>query len=287
MLSTFGSTYSRLAIVSLFCISLTSCSTKFSYNFLDWAIQRELNRYVKFTQTQKKFTRVAIDEFHLWHRKTQLPIYANYLRGLMSFILKEQVTADKLKEESDKIQFFVDESIKQIVPNSVSLIQTLSDKQVAQLANKLQKEREKFKAKFVNPTIEKQRALHVKRFKQDLKPWFGKLTKEQNNWIQEWSEVIQLTGELTLAEQERWAQNFQNILTNRQNKAQLKQGLDSVFFYTIDDWHPELQKRVRYNQDITLHLLARLINRRSPIQNKKIVNRLSKLAQDFEELGQN
>ena len=58
----------RWVMVALLGLTLTGCSTKFIYNWLDWAIEWEVADYVDLNRQQEAQLEQMLDEMLAWHR---------------------------------------------------------------------------------------------------------------------------------------------------------------------------------------------------------------------------
>ena len=120
----------RIALLVCCTLLLFGCSTKTAYHFLDWGIKWYIGKYISLTHEQKNFTEKALDEFHEWHRRTQLVPYAEYIEALREKLNSGAVTSEQLHTEVDQIQLMIDKSIDQLLPLFINLAASLSEEQL-------------------------------------------------------------------------------------------------------------------------------------------------------------
>lgn len=167
-------------VISL--LLLSACSTKFTYGFLDWAIEWEIAKYTKLTKEQRQYTHKAIDEFHRWHRQTQLPAYADYLEGLQQRLNKNStITGKQLHRESDSAQLLIDSSLEYFIPIAVTTFASLSDPQIDEFFDNLLKEREEYIKKYISAKPAKIHKNRVNKLKDYVTHWTGRLTPNKNS----------------------------------------------------------------------------------------------------------
>ena len=64
----------------LLAVLVSGCGFRFVYNHLDWWTNWYLDDYVTLNKQQKQVFDEQFEQLHLWHRKTQLPAYAQQLK---------------------------------------------------------------------------------------------------------------------------------------------------------------------------------------------------------------
>lgn len=267
-------------------VILSSCSTKFAYNFLDWVIQWEISKYTKLTKEQRKYTNPAIDEFHRWHRHTQLPAYADYLEGLQQRLnARTVVTGEQLHEESDTVQLMIDDSLKYFIPIAATTLSSLSDAQTEEFFANLLKERQEYTEKYISSKPQKIHKNRVNKLKDYVTPWTGRLTAEQKQWIDTWSLDLEPYAELALEQQVAWEEKLRNHMAQRQDIAALEKGLHELTFYRTDGWGEEIQKTMDINQEKTFALLAKIYNNLTDKQKKRVAKKFHNYIADFRDLA--
>ena len=275
----------RLPALSLCCLLfLNGCSTQLAYNFLDWLMLWYVEKYVTLDKEQKTFAKATIDDFHNWHRSTQIPIYADYIEDLLQRI-DEPFTAKSVHDETDRVQLFMEASFKRLLPALADLCETLSPEQIKEIEARLAKEREKYKKKYVDSSDEKKLKLRIKDLIDYLGQFFGKFTPEQKQWMDTWSQSLQPYESLTLVQQEIWAETFLKAMEHRDNRAQLESHLQQLILYQTDNWQPELQAKLDHNQAKTYELIAKLLNSRNEKQREKFRKKLNSYLKDFNKMN--
>lgn len=277
--------FGRGILVLLLLVALSACTTKMAYNFLDWAIEWKVQRLVKLHGEQKVLTKKAIQDFHLWHRTTQLPQYADYLRQLQTRLNAKPVTAKDVHAETDKIQLLVDQSVEKILPDATEVLTTLSDDQVKELLASVAEEREEYKDEYVDPSARKRQKTYYKKFLKHAQDWLGPLSKEQKEKVETWSKTLEPFEELNLQQQKIWEEKLAEILEQRENKAALLTGLKGLMFHRTDDWQPDLEKILDRNQEMTYGLIAELLEGMNERQKEHLNRKMDDYIQTFSELA--
>jgi len=285
MLYPWRKTLQRLTLTLTCLLLLNGCATKLAYNFLDWATLWYIESYVSLDAKQKQHAKDFLDEFHHWHRTTQLPRYALYMEGLQLRLSTGTLTGQQMHDETDQLQVLLETSLNHLTPLFVTLAASFSDKQVDELLASLAKERRKYQKQFVDVNEAKLHKARIEELKDHLQLAISSFNAEQQTLMQNWSHSLLPFESLTLKQQELWATELQQAMENRQDRAQLDKTLRKLLFVHTDHWDEELERRMDVNQEITYKVLAQLINSLTPKQRKKMNNKILGYVADFRELA--
>lgn len=258
-------------------LGLAGCTTKLAYNYLDWAMMWKVERLVSLDAEQKQQTKQALQEFHAWHRKTQLVQYAQYLSQLEKRIGQgPPITAKEVHAETDKIQLLLDQSLTRMLPDISRVLRTLSDQQVSELLDSLTEEREEYVEEHIDISEKKRLKKRQKDLEKHLTRWLGKLTRQQKQRLNTWSEIIEPYEQLSAKQQILLQTQIAEVLAQRANEDALQSGLKEMMFYRTDNWDPELAAVLGRNQVRTYQLIAAILNSRTEKQHAKLGTELSK-----------
>lgn len=280
----YGYRFGRVCALIFCCTLFSGCSSKMAYNFLDWYLMWKVERYAQLDGEQKEKAEAAFDDFHEWHRTTQLPRYVEYMRGLKQR-LAEPVTADSLHAETDEIQLMMDDALAYLMPTAVNIISSFTDEQAQQMQEKLAKDRKDYSKKYLSGDMDKVVEARKNELKDKIGPFFGRFTDQQQTWVESWARDMEYYEPLMLTQQEDWARTLEQVLSKRHDKEFLDASLRKLMFYRSDDWHPELEKMIDVNQALSLEMMANFVNHLAPRQREKLNKKLDKYIEVFEELA--
>lgn len=274
------------ALIGLIILA-SGCTVKMAYGLLDWLILWKVEQFVDLEGNQEDKAKAALDDFHVWHRKTQLPQYIEYLTDFKKRINSSTAfTSNKVHDETDKLQILLDQSLNQLKPQIKTTIASLNDEQCAELLKNIAKENEKYEKKYVNISERKQLKKRIDELEDNLKPWLGHFTDEQNQWISDWARQLKPYEALTARQQRQWHAQLEKMLEERTNSPALTRQLDELMFYRTDNWEQDIQESYDFNQTLTYELIARIFNNLSQKQREKFNKKLDAYIEDFEELHQ-
>jgi len=273
-------------IIALFLLLLlTGCTTKVTYNFLDWAIEWKVQRMVTLHAEQKHQMRQAVQEFHQWHRTTQLPLYADYLKSVENLLQQGPLTAAAIHAETDKIQLLLDHSFNKILPDVAAILAQLDEAQIKHLMDRFAEEREEYREEYVDISKSKQIKKRRDELTKHLNDWVGRLDAQQKKQIQLWAESMQPYETLNLQQHLIWEDALKQTLAQRKNSEMLLAGLQKLVFHRSDNWQPELEQVMDRNQERTYAVLADLLNNLSEKQRSHLQIKLREYQKIFLELA--
>ncbi len=263
----------------------TACAVRLAYNYLDRLMLWQIERYVSLEGEQKPAAREALRRFHDWHRQTQLMEYSQYLHALQQGVDKGPVTSQFIHAETDKIQELMDYSLERMLPDVARIASSFSDAQVEQLENKLEERRQKFIREYVNLSPAKQADKRYKKMKGYLDDWLGGLSRQQREWLKEWSESLEPYEALTAIQQMHKRHQLIAALQERKDADALLAKLRNVAPHRSGDMPKQAKALVDRNQERTYTLLAKILNDRSDRQDERFKRKIGSYIRDFESLA--
>lgn len=275
----------RLLLLGLCVATLSGCATKMAYHYLDFVLLWYFEGYVKLDSDQKDYVKKELDEFHYWHRTSQLPRYALYLESLKIRLSTGKLTGTELHRDVDELQVLLDDSLAHLLPIMVEVVATFSDEQVEELLQSVAKDRDDYRKKFIDVDSEKRHKARIGELRNPLDLLISKYNDEQKGIMRAWSEHLVPFEKLTLKQQEIWGEDLAAVLKERNDKTKLDSGLRRLIFVHTDHWEPELQEIVDSNQATTYQAIADIINSLDAKQRSKMNTKLDNYAQDFRELA--
>lgn len=119
---------------------LTGCSLLgMGYNHLHTLVYWRLDGMFDLTDTQTRWVRSALDDLHAWHRREQLPAYAQTLRRWAQ-LAPSDTTADVACQQFDSLRPGLDQLVQQALPALARLAGELAPQQRLHLQRYHQKQ---------------------------------------------------------------------------------------------------------------------------------------------------
>lgn len=275
----------RTTLAMFLLFTLSSCTIKLTYKFLDNILGWQISQYVTLVGTQKKQANAALDTFHDWHRQTQLSLYAAYLEELKTGLLQKPVTPDYLHTESNKLQDMLDVSMNQLLPDIAHIAATLNEEQIQEVVQNLEKDRAEYQEDYIDAKpkdVQKRRIRDITRY---IGGFFGKFTEEQEARLTSWEDSLEKHEVLMMSQQQDWEADFLAAMQYQNNLPVLQDKLRALMLYRTDNWDEELQRKLDINQDLTFEMLADLFNSQTPKQEKKMERKFDQYIEDLKQLA--
>ncbi|WGL16423.1 DUF6279 family lipoprotein [Microbulbifer bruguierae] len=254
---------------------LGGCSSvRLVYDHLDWWMDRTLNKYLDLKGAQKDLLSQRVDEFHRWHRQTQLPRYADQFEQLAAQVDNPDNSPEHLKEVEQQVNGFVQASLGMLVDLLLPILIQLDDKQIDQLAENAREEREESLEKW-----EKSQRKREKEIRKQAERWLGDLTPAQDAMIDHQVATTAFDPKRRDAQRTLWTDAFIQTLRNKPAgyEKQLREMLTNPQTLWPDDYR-QMQEQLR---DQARTLAGEILESSTPAQREHLKTTLREYAADF------
>jgi hypothetical protein len=211
-----------LGLVMLSCLS--GCTAlQLTYNNADTLLHWRGGKYFAFEDDQKAEFDRRVQTFLKWHRKSEIPKYAQMADDLATR-LSGGVTQEDLVWGYDSFQTHLRQSARAGAGEMVGLLDKLSSEQIARFQERLEKDNREFANEHgLAEPAEERRARRVKRNVKRIEEWFGSLSDAQVERIAAYSRRAPLDDELRLKDRRRMQAELIAMLKKKEAKAGLVQ----------------------------------------------------------------
>ena len=212
-----------LTIGLLLAIFLSACSgnnfvISSVYNRADNSSAKRFYKYARFDSGEKKQIKATIDQFHLWHRKQQLPLYIEMLSEIqISLETNDPLNQDKITHWLNTVYSFRD-NIEQCNPmlQSADFLAQLSDTQVQEIEARFIELQEKSAERRGKYTPEEREKRRLKSMTKNLKFLGLKLNKSQIEILANTLAETESTGKMWSEQWHLWKTEFIALLADRE-----------------------------------------------------------------------
>ena len=143
---------------------------------------RWLDGYVDFDDAQSLRVRTALDEFFVWHRRTQLPDYADVLARARAEVVND-VTPDRMCAWAGEFRGRVDAALGHALPAMVDVLPTLTPVQLANVEKRYRERNEEYRDDFLQRDPAKRQREAVRREIERGEQLYGKLDDSQRELV--------------------------------------------------------------------------------------------------------
>jgi len=273
----------KLAPVAIFCLLLSACSTKMAYNYLDWILEWYAGDLVTLDYDQEWQLRKALTNELDWHRKKQLPLYAEGLDHLKQAI-DNGLTVEELQKIYARQEQGLYELFIQITPSLSQLLATLSDKQVTELLENLEDQNQDLEEEYVDKPRQKLIELRIERLTDRVENWVGPLSNEQKQWIETWSSQVKPTAQQWIENRRAWQNRLGSILRENRSGTDFEEHLRKLFVNSQKTWPESYRVDFEYNRQLVFNLFVKLVNNLSTKQRQHLFDEIAVLRKQLMEL---
>jgi hypothetical protein len=277
---------SRILLLALALVAAAGCATPFLYERADRFAHRWVDGHVELGPEQRSRLERDLSSLHEWHRREQLPQYAEWLRTLAHRLDQaEPLSGEELRAHGETLGAFWRTLAGEAKPVLVTVGTTLDDTQVEALLVSLREQREtEFEAarRRSQSWQEQRRARSMERF---LRRWAGRLLPEQRAAVLTWSASLEPSLEATHRNRLGWIDALEQALERRDDEDHLLAAAGVLFVRPAERWSPDYAALVERNAAKSTAFLAEFLDGLEPRQRARAVARLERLAAEFEALS--
>lgn len=177
----------RSSIIAALCLAvatvLAGCSMlKFGYGQASGFAFRWIDRYVELGDAQSLRVRTALDEWFAWHRRTQLPDYAELLVRAQGELLAD-ATPERMCAWSREIRNRIDTAVERAMPVIAEVALTLAPAQIAAIEKRNAATNDEFRDDFLQRDPAKRRRAAVQREIERAESFYGTLDPAQREFV--------------------------------------------------------------------------------------------------------
>lgn len=281
---------SRL-MLALLVLLLAGCSTvRLAYNHAHEAAWWWLTDYVEFNDTQRPVMRSAMVQVHAWHRRSQLPVYADMLGRWQAQMPGELGSAQVCALFDDVLARLSDMAglVDALEPSALQALASLSPAQLADMEKRMAKSNRTFREKFIDVTPQ---ALAAERVKQGLsraEMLYGRLEDLQKRALE--VALSRAPWDAAASYERRLRRQKEIVLALRAiqglSAEQVRPALKTLLLQAVDPADATDRAAMLAMRKQSCQVLAELHQSTTPAQRAKAVETLRRYVNDFRQLAQ-
>ena len=141
-----------------------------------------MDRYLDFNSEQAPLVRNALAEWFAWHRRTQLPEYADWLRELQP-VAAANVTPETVCRVAEAAQRRIEAAYEQAVPAMAPIVRTLTPAQIDHLERRYARNNKEAERDFLQPDLQDRAEASLKRTVERAEQVYGTLDESQRQLV--------------------------------------------------------------------------------------------------------
>jgi hypothetical protein len=173
----------NLWIIATLLVLLTGCSAvRLTYGQGPLLAYWWMDRYLDFTSEQAPLVRGALADWFAWHRQTQLPGYADWLRELQP-IARDDVTPETVCQVAQAAQRRIESAYEHAVPLMAPLVRTLTPAQIEHLEQRYARNNKEAERDFLQADPQDRAEASLKRTVERAEMVYGSLDESQRELV--------------------------------------------------------------------------------------------------------
>ncbi|WP_444937597.1 DUF6279 family lipoprotein [Microbulbifer sp. JMSA002] len=262
---------------------INSCSSiQFAYNNVDYWIRWKAQKYVELDRTQKGELQGALNSFFRWHRQTQLPRYANFLKNLAKRVDEGALENPNLQPIDKQVHQFLAAASENAYNLMLPLAAQLSEQQINELQGSMWRKEQKRLEKWQR-SPEKVQHKRDKIIRRESIRWLGTLTEEQKKMITAWVSKMEYNPLQRIEQRRLWQSKTFELLRNKPEGYLEK--IRSLLLNPEQLWSPEYRQNQEQRQQQAQELAQKILTSTSLEQRRHLSKTLREYAQDFHSLA--
>ncbi|MDQ6638093.1 MAG: DUF6279 family lipoprotein [Pseudomonadota bacterium] len=276
------------ALATALVLALPGCSLiKLGYGQASAFAFRWLDRYVDFDDAQSLRARTALDDAHVWHRRTQLPDYVQLLARAETEVAGE-ATPERMCAWAGEIRARIEPVLQYLAPAIADVVLTLSPAQLAQIEKRFAETNDEYRDEHLQRNHERRLKAEVKREVERAEMLYGDLDAAERELVVQSVGASPYSAEIAYAERKERQQDVLNLARRlREQNASRDQAIEQVRAYLNGlDRSPRESYR-RYAERVSAHhcaLASALHNKASAAQRREAAKKLAGYRADLRAL---
>ncbi|GGA86894.1 hypothetical protein GCM10011369_31170 [Neiella marina] len=264
-------------------MSLSACSFKTTYRFLDWIVPWYVDDYVTLSDMQERLLDDELADLLAWHQSQELTRYAEDIALFRGQVISEQWTAEQWLAQLDRMRSHQRRLLAELIPGLAKLIRSFSDEQVDEVFANLTKQVDEARQESKQRSAEDWQQHWYERNESNLEKWLDNLTESQQQVLYQWSTQRPYDQQLVTQQGDFWNERLRQIFDAR-NAPSLEADLMALLLaeHTVEGFEPYL-KRVRLSY---ANLYAQMQSTMTDKQKRHIDKALAKWQDDFSDLAE-
>ncbi|MDC8830989.1 DUF6279 family lipoprotein [Alteromonas gilva] len=269
---------------------LVGCSTKFTYNNLDWLIHWYIDDYVSLTDEQEEFFDDHFAQWQQWHRSEELSKYIAHLRALKADLSAPTLTAQQIEMHMQDSRLHWERLRDRVSPALAQIAYDLTDEQIESLFDEINDKNDEIReslADYAEMSVEEQAEERLDNLEDDVSEYIGRLNQEQKRIIKAFAPEFNSTRALWLKYRTEMQQGARTLLANRKQNPLFRTELVALITRP-EDFRSETYRTLRVENTRTYAKMAeQLFYTLDKKQKRKLIGEIDDMIEDLEYLMSN
>lgn len=275
-------------IGALLLVFLAGCSAmQTGYNSATTLLYWWLDGYVDFTEAQTKVVRDQLAALHDWHRRQELPAYADLLNR-MEQLASGPVTPELVCTFTTQIRGRIQRLGEPVADGMARVVPTLHRTQLQRLAEQFEKNNQKWREQWLDGTPDELLERRLERAVDRFEDFYGRLDDAQKTLLRQRLASSSYDARAAWAERLRRQEDLLGVFQEHrgaERPAHVKAEMLALIQRSLEPPEPEAHARFERMLQESCQTIALLHNSTSAAQRRYLIDRLRGYENDFRTLA--
>ncbi len=264
-------------ISALLLVLLAGCSAvQTGYNNAPTLLYWWLDGYIDFNDAQARPVRESLDALHAWHRRQELPAYAEWL-GRLQQQAGGAVTPEQVCTELAQVRLHLQRLGEQSAEGLARLAPSLQPDQLRHLARQFEKHNQKWREEWLDGSPDELLERRLERTVGRYEDFYGSLSEAQKTLLRQCLTTSSFDARLAWAERLRRQQDTLRVLQEHRNgerPAHIKAEMLALVQRSLVPPDPGARAQFERMLQEGCQSIAALHNSSSEAQRRRLISRL-------------
>jgi hypothetical protein len=276
----------RAVVVALLAIVLLpSCTTGLVYNRIDWVVSWYVNGLVSLNEGQEAELHRMVHQTMEWHRQSQLPAYVTFLERLSAESARPS-SAATMEARYQQVSRYMDDLVRQVMPEAASLLRTLSAEQRLELRENLEEANQELWDDYGGATPEERAQRRYKNALRTLQRFVGRLNEEQRRGVSAQLATMHDVSGLWIERRRAWQARFLKLIESPPPGQAFVSALENLAINPNQFDDADYRRKVEDNRRIIMQMLSGLSGDLDQRQRARLQERFLDLAEDLQRIAE-
>jgi len=278
----FLNKFLKLLILIVINVLLVSCSsTQLIYSIADKFIQDEVEYFLDLNEKERVILNQEISEIVIWHRKSMLPKYSNYLVDISNKLEIGDYDTSNINKAVRNARFLIEETVTGLTPFASQILMRHRNVEAVKFIEKKMEMRRQERLEELSQPKDMLYKERLERLLSSFERFMSSLNEEQVKLLEAHASATLLDNSIRLKNRTMRQKVFIEFLKTQPDEEELTAYLNKLLLRGYEITNPTYQDFLEASLERFEFLLGDMLAVSTELQKKKIVKKLRSYSEDF------
>ena len=278
----FLNKFLKLLILIVINVLLVSCSsTQLIYSIADKFIQDEVEYFLDLNEKERVILNQKISEIVIWHRKSMLPKYSNYLVDISNKLEIGDYDTSNINKAVRNARFLIEETVTGLTPFASQILMRHRNLEAVKFIEKKMEMRRQERLEELSQPKDMLYKERLERLLSSFERFMSSLNEEQVKLLEAHASATLLDNSIRLKNRTMRQKVFIEFLKTQPDEEELTAYLNKLLLRGYEITNPTYQDFLEASLERFEFLLGDMLAVSTELQKKKIVKKLRSYSEDF------